>query len=55
MTDDLDQSLIFVAAFFSALAFLLIVMVHLESSLTRSKGTPSPMTRLLRYVKRLDK
>ena len=52
MTDDLDQSLMFILLFFVVLTLVLILMVRLESNLTRSKTTLSPMTRLIRYVKR---
>lgn len=52
MTDDLDQSLLFILAFFLALAALLTFMVYLESSLDRPKPTASTLHRWVRRLRR---
>lgn len=55
MTDDMDQSLLFITAFFLLLGGLLVVMVYLETSLTKPKQGDSIVKMALRRVRRTPK
>lgn len=55
VADDMDQSLLFITAFFLVLGGLLVVMVHLETSLTKSKQDDSIVKVALRRFRHTPK
>lgn len=52
MSSDMDQTLLVIAGFFIALITLLVLVVHLESTLSRPKQQPSVQSGILRRLRR---